>query len=280
MLKKTINTLIFISFVLIINSCTSTNSQDNSMKIDKITSSTNEVQQIIPHDKAQYKTIKDIPTPEEYTRIETDSNSYAEYLRNLPLKQENNIVFLYNGEKKYNQSAQFAVIDIDVGKRDLQQCADAVMRLRGEYLFENQRYGEIHFNFLSDGKPRYYTNYAGSNRTHKKFRKYMDYIFSYANTASLKDELKTVELENMQIGDVFIQKGRPYGHAITVVDMAVNSETNEKIFMLVQSYMPAQEMHILKNPNSTKLNPWYSINFGEELRTPEWTFTKNDLKRF
>lgn len=35
---------------------------------------------------------------------------------------------LYNGSQKPNQSVHYAVFDIDVGKEDLQQCADAVMR--------------------------------------------------------------------------------------------------------------------------------------------------------
>lgn len=28
------------------------------------------------------------------------------------------------------------------------------------------------------------------------------------------------------------------------------------------------------------LNQWYSVDFGEELYTPEWTFRKENLKRF
>jgi len=174
----------------------------------------------------------------------------------------------------------YAVLDIDVGDRDLQQCADAVMRVRAEYLYQNKMYEQIHFNFLSDGKPRYYKEYAGNDRSYKKFRKYMNYIFSYANTASLIDEMEIVEFENMQIGDIFIQKKHPYGHAITVVDMAKNSETGEIIFMLSQSYMPAQEIHILKNYNNQEISPWYSTSFANELRTPEWTFYKKDLRRF
>jgi hypothetical protein len=39
-------------------------------------------------------------------------------------------VLLYNGAPKFRQDVHAAVIDIDVGTRDLQQCADATMRLR------------------------------------------------------------------------------------------------------------------------------------------------------
>ncbi|MBZ4654739.1 MAG: hypothetical protein JG781_2096 [Peptococcaceae bacterium] len=62
--------------------------------------------------------------------------------------------------------------------------------------------------------------------------------------------------------------------------MAENKKTEEKIFILAQSYMPAQDIQILKNPMNQEISPWYSINFGEELHTPEWKSKKDDLKRF
>ncbi len=227
------------------------------------------------------KFVKSIPVPSGYERINIKKNSFGEYLRNLPLKQGDNIVYLFNGQKKGYQGSQYAIVDIDVGKRDLQQCADAVMRLRGEYLYSHKRYSEIHFNFLGDGKPRYYKNYAKGNYSKKKFRKYMDYIFAYANTASLRREMKSNnDINNIMLGDVFIQIGRPYGHAVTVMDVAINPTTNKKIFLLSQSYMPAQDIHILINPNDNVLSPWYSTDFDNTFQTPEWTFNKKDLKRF
>ncbi len=36
----------------------------------------------------------------------------------------------------------------------------------------------------------------------------------------------------------------------------------------------------MKNPNDDGISPWYSTDFGEILKTPEWTFKKVDLKRF
>lgn len=85
--------------------------------------------------------------------------------------------------------------------------------------------------------------------------------------------------ENMQIGDVFIQGGSP-GHAVIIVDMAIDNKGN-KLYMLAQSYMPAQELQILKNQTHIDISPWYKLNLTDtEISTPEWNFTNKDLKRF
>jgi hypothetical protein len=83
----------------------------------------------------------------------------------------------------------------------------------------------------------------------------------------------------MEIGDVFIQGGSP-GHAVIVVDMCEKKATGEKKFLLAQSYMPAQELQILSNPNSTNGSPWYDLSFERLLKTPEWTLEHGSLKRF
>ena len=72
-------------------------------------------------------------------------------------------VMLYNGKEKSNQSAAYAVIDMEIGNRDLQQCADAVMRLRAEFLWKHKRYGEIKFNF-TNGFLAGYKKWAEGNR--------------------------------------------------------------------------------------------------------------------
>ena len=88
-----------------------------------------------------------IMPPEGYVRTEVAANSFASYLRRLPLQPEGSKVLLYNGETKRNQLPAYAVVDLDIGKRDLQQCADAVIRLRAEYLYGQKQYAAIHFNF-------------------------------------------------------------------------------------------------------------------------------------
>lgn len=237
-----------------------------------------------------------IPVPDGYRRVEVPAHSFGDWLRLLPLKPGRPQVMLYNGTPKYNQDAHFLVIDIDPGTRDLQQCADAVMRLKAEYHFACGEYSLIHFNFTSgdkadytrhrdgyrpqfSGNKVYWTKSATPDGSYKNFRKYMDLVFSYAGTFSLEKELLPVEdPAQIQPGDVFIQGGFP-GHAVIVVDVAENTETGKRIFLLAQSYMPAQEMHILRNPHNESMNPWYPVTTGS-LYTPEWTFQPGTLKRF
>lgn len=217
-------------------------------------------------------------TPDNFERIPLDSSSFGYYLRTIKLKQHGVPVVLYNGELKRDQTIHVAVIDQDIDPVDLQQCADAVMRLRGEYLYQQKRFKDIHFNFVSDNKPRYFVDYSNGDLSYKKFRSYMKYIFSYANTASLKKELQPIPIDSILPGDVFIQSGNPYGHAVTVMDVATD-KNGKRIFLLSQSYMPAQETHILINPSEPSLSPWYRATIGTII-TPEWRFESTDLRRF
>lgn len=68
----------------------------------------------------------------------------------------------YNSAEKQNKAYE-AVLDIDVGKKDLQQCAYAVMRLRAEYLYKMKMFGAIHFNF-TNGFNAYYQKWADGYR--------------------------------------------------------------------------------------------------------------------
>lgn len=53
--------------------------------------------------------------------------------------------------------------------------------------------------------------------------------------------MESVKYSQIKIGDILLQQGTPYGYAVMVVDLAKN-EQNEKIVLLAQSYMPAQEI--------------------------------------
>lgn len=229
--------------------------------------------------------------PQGFTRVDTEEESFAYYLQHLPLKPDGAKVKYYDGREKL-KDVYLAVVNFSLGERDLQQCADGVMRLRAEYLYAKGRYNDIHFNFVSGFKAEFskwadgkgisvngnevsWNTNNKNNNSYDSFQNYLDIVYAYASTLSLEKELIEKSLSTIAIGDVFIQGGSP-GHCVIVVDMAENDKTGEKIFMLAQSYMPAQDIQILRG--DTKDSPWFSASIEDILRTPEWTFKVSDLK--
>jgi hypothetical protein len=225
------------------------------------------------------------------------TGTFASWLRGLPLKSEGSPVMLHNGQPKFRQDVHAAVIDIDIGTRDLQQCADAVMRLRAEWLRAAGRQQEIAFNETGGSKPMSYARFAAGERpraegrgliwaktatadqSYAGFRRYMDTVFNWAGTHSLERELVNVPVSDIAAGDVFIKGGFP-GHAVLVIDVAVNATTGEKRFLLAQSFMPAQSIHILKVADGAA-SPWYAVPDAKApFPTPEWVFPPSSLKRW
>ena len=80
-------------------------------------------------------------------------------------------------------------------------------------------------------------------------------------------------------GDVFIHGGFP-GHAMIIMNVAEDG-SGRKALLVAQSYMPAQDIHIVKNLGDAASSPWYIINGEtEHLVFPEWIFSKSELYRF
>jgi hypothetical protein len=222
-----------------------------------------------------------IRVPAGYARVRVEAGSFQEFLRGQPLKPDGARVEYYDGREKNPAGVYCAVLDRPIRPGDREQCADAIIRLRAEYLFGLKRYAEISFDFVADGLPRRYVDFAGADRSYPKFLKYLDFVFDHANTVSLYGQLTPVgDASGIAIGDVFIQKERAINHVVIVVDMAVNA-AGEKAFLLAQSYMPAQETQILVNPSDEAMSPWYPARFSDTLATPEWRFRPaRDLRRF
>jgi hypothetical protein len=242
-------------------------------------------------------TIGDLRTPTGFVRETVNGDTFGGWLRTVKLRTSDGPLLLHDGSPKPNQSAHFAILDIDVGPRNLQQCADAIMRLHAEYFFAKGRAKDVAFNFTSGhrvpfsrwakgerpvvkGRQVVWQKNGRADSSYASFRQYLDKIFTYAGTASLAKELVSVSSPNdLRAGDVFIIGGFP-GHAMLVVDTARNPETGKRVFMLAQSYMPAQEIHIVKNPMSQGLSPWFEVTHEGLVETPEWTFEWSQLERF
>ena len=234
--------------------------------------------------------------PQGFERVEVNENSFGHYLRKIPLKPHGAIVKYHNGYEKDRPDVYAAVVDLPIGTKNLHQCADAVMRLKADYHYSREEWDSIHFNLTNgfnleyrqwkegkrlkvDGNKTFWYKDSSPYTDKDSYWKYLETVWSFAGTLSLSKELKPIAIENMQIGDVFIQGGSP-GHAVIVIDVAINKTTDQKVFMLAQSYMPAQETQILINPRYSELGVWYSSDFEKTLITPEWNFRLGDLKRF
>ncbi|MBX0290055.1 DUF4846 domain-containing protein [Hymenobacter sp. HSC-4F20] len=236
------------------------------------------------------------PVPTGYQRQPVAVGSFGAWLRALPLLPAGTPVRLHNGQLKHRQDVHTAVVDLDVGARDLQQCADAVIRLRAEYLFSQQP-NLVHFHLTSGHDIRFQDWYAGrgfqvvgnevlaatkpvEQPTHAVFRRYLDQIFSYAGTLSLSRELRPTPLAEVQPGDVLIRGGSP-GHAVLVLDVATQPATGRRMALLAQSYMPAQQVHVLKAAPRPGAGAWFLLDPAQEyIYTPEWTFHRTELGRF
>jgi hypothetical protein len=224
--------------------------------------------------------------PAGYQRLATAPGSFAAYLQNLPLKPASAQTKTYTGAIARTDAYTAAVVDMSVGSQDLQQCADAVIRLRAEYQFQQKDYKAISFNFTSGFKCdfiHYADGYRYGNErwvlkgkkdySYASFMRYMTLVFSYAGTLSLQKELNSVSnAADLKIGDVFIKGGSP-GHCFIVLDVAENA-AHKKLFLLAQSFMPAQNIQVLQNGS-----PWFSLNEAANIPYGELVDARY-LKRF
>lgn len=229
--------------------------------------------------------MQSLALPRGASRVQT-ADPFALFLRQLPLKPPGSRVLLYNGQLKANQRAHWRVVDMDVGSADLQQCADALMRLRAEFLFQSGQGGTVAFTMTNGQRVSFsrwqagerpvlrgqrfsFQRKAARDTSYKNLRAYLNFVFTYAGTASLARELPYRKGE-WQIGDVLIQGGFP-GHAIIILDRATGAE--DSYLLLGQSFMPAQEFHVLQNPRRS--DGWYSVRAlrtAGKAETPEWDF--------
>jgi len=229
--------------------------------------------------------------PEGYCRLPCDENSFCMYLRRHSLRENGAPVRFYSGDIRVDATSA-AVLDLAIGQKDLHQCADAVIRLKSDYLYHSKNYNAISFD-LTNGmsvpyakwKAGYRIKVEGNNtlwiyKEHLKnaennYWEYLEFIWTYAGTASLDRQLSERSIEKVKIGDILLQGGHP-GHSVIVMDIVENAQ-GQRMMMLAQSYMPAQDAHILLNPHRD--DPWFDMS-ETVYQLPDWTFRSTDYKAF
>jgi hypothetical protein len=216
-----------------------------------------------------------IAAPAGFERVRNEPGSFGEWLRGLPLRPRGPVVD-HKGRVVLEEDDPRleAVIAIDEGAADLQQCADSIMRLHGEWLwskgnramsykaasgmampFEGWLAGDRVVE-QGAGSVAWKRKAAPSDRDdHSVFRRYMDAVFSWSNTGALSRDAAKSSLETLRPGDFFVLPGSP-GHAMLVLDVARNS-AGERAVLLGQGFMPAQSFHVLR---ASADSAWFAID--------------------
>ncbi len=248
-------------------------------------------------DLKKSKIITRFTPPTGYFWMKEQPGSFGEYLVNFPLHPPGFPVRDYNMVPVKTQDRHVALLKIDVGDKDLQQCADAWMRLYAEYLWSQKRFDEIGFEFTS-GQFFAWKDYKNGIRTKESkkkvsfydsgvvnesytaFRDYLNIIFRYAGTISLdRESVSVTDTADIKTGDFIIRPGSP-GHAVVIMGIAAN-KAGKRLYLLGESFMPAQDIHILKNTARPELSPWYELDVNApKTVTAKYIFSPTSIKRF
>ncbi|WP_299189195.1 DUF4846 domain-containing protein [uncultured Aquimarina sp.] len=236
-----------------------------------------------------------VELPKVYKRKAYPKGSFQEYLRHYQLKKHGSPIINYDNTRYFAQNWHDAILEIPVPANGLQQCADALMRMRAEYLWDANRKDEIGFNFTSghycswekyaEGfRPKIRGNKVTFHKTvipnssKSNFYKYLNLVYTYAGTLSLHTELPKVKIKDLTIGDMLVNPGTP-GHIEIIVDEIVNDQ-GQKLFLLAQGNTPAQNVCLLKNFEDTDISPWYRFEENTTIYTPSYYFEKGVFIRF
>lgn len=235
-----------------------------------------------------------IAPPPGFTRAELAPRSFGAWLRRLPLTAPGTPVRSYRGDMIHpgDHDNVAAVVAIDVGVQNLQQCADAVIRLHAEWLWSQGRRDQSYR--AADRTPMPFARWARGERvvprgnaiewaatrgksdsSHAAFRSFLDAVFAWTNTVALARDTLAVDLADLRPGDFVVQPGTP-GHSVLVLDLAAAADGRRAV-LLGQSYMPAQSFQVLR---PSPASAWFIVD-PAALETPFWpAFPWSTLHRF
>ncbi len=285
---KTVLQYLFIALLGCLTSC------NTSSK--KLISELSE-EQIIPDllDRDSLTIRSRVNLPKGFERVFYPEGSFEAYLRNYKLKPYGSKIINYDASEYSWQGGHIGILQVPVPNNGLQQCADALIRIRSEYLWETDRREEIGFKFTSghycswskyaegyrpkiNGNKVTFHKTAAVNHSDENLYNYLNLIYMYSGTLSLFNELKLVVDKDLKLGDMLIRGGSP-GHIVMICDEAINAD-GEKIFLLFQGNTPAQSVHLVKNLEDGSLSPWYRLNNDAVIPVSNYTFYDSKFVRF
>ncbi|MDI1475457.1 DUF4846 domain-containing protein [Polyangium sp. y55x31] len=226
------------------------------------------------------------PPPPGFTRVHLAPDGFGAFLRTLPLAAKGTPVKSYRGDeiRADGHPNVAAVVAIDVGKADLQQCADAIVRLHAEWRWshghrdqgyrtasgtklEFQRYASGQRVRVDGNRIELVQSAKRAEATHALFRTWLDDVFGWTNTGALARDGERVALGALRPGDFFVLTGVPFGHTVLVLDMAKDA-AGRRAVLLGQSFVPAQNVHVIRPEPASA---WFVIDEAAgALTTPFW----------
>lgn len=237
-----------------------------------------------------------ISTPPEFVRVEAEEGSFAEYLRNYPLKEAGSPVLLFDGRKKQNQASHAAVFAFPIEERDLQKSSDTILQFYAEYLYKRRAEEKIEFHGRngtvskwSEYKKKFRIDVSGNLKKWTKFEKpanknrafasYLRDLCAYTDEISLMIyDSEPTTFEELKIGDILMDIGKP-SFVCLVVDICKNPKTGEKAVLLAEGGQTAQDFHVIRNPKR-ETDPWYhEEDFFVPAVTPEHTYPKESWRK-
>lgn len=233
------------------------------------------------------------PTPDGHSRIGQSADSFGQWLRRLPVRLDREHVLARTGQRLNSPSA--AVVYLDVLK--YQQCADSAIRLHAEWLWFSGRSDEIAYHFTSGDEStweawrngeRFRVSGTSVDRVFNGVQSgkrsnliaYLEHLFTYAGTRSLRFDSTAVEPRFARAGDFFVAPGSP-GHAVVILDIIV-AKDGTRHALIGQGFMPTQEFHVVEDRRALN-GVWFELPEGptDTIKTPSWrAFRGEDLRRF
>ncbi len=220
-----------------------------------------------------------INPPAGFHRVEIRKNSFAEWLRNLQLKPPESPVVDFRGKifKSKDDTTVAAVIDWEIKGRRFDQCMDILVRFYAEYLWDKEELEKLNLPLpgkqslkWTDWEKGFRPKFKGINfdlvksekynSSKKNYNKFLNLVFAESHTQQFYYAYSVIEKQNVQVGDFIVKRGVK-GHAVMIVDLAIDPEGN-LVALIGQGDTPACEFYLL---NYKKDDPWIPLDFSKEI---------------
>ncbi len=246
--------------------------------------------------RAKYESLSSrIAPPEGFSRVDVATDSFADWLRHLPVASAERAVTNSRKQTVYQpgDSRIAAVIDLQPGAGNLLLAPAMMVRLRAEYLWASKETERLAFHYTSGHLSKWSDWAAGARPTvHGKqvafkkdrpeddsrdnFCSYLETIFRYTTVYSLLQDMEKASSASIAAGDVFVATSKG-GHAVIVLDVAANKDGRVKV-LLGQGGNPAQTFHVLRGEDGeawVKVSPASGIMVSGKL-----TLKMKDLRHW